>query len=151
MSLLALPAELREMIYQYATDLRPSRLWIDSKDLVKPYTKLAVQPAWTRTNRQIRSESLPFSYETNEFVLPMLDERSVRSFLQWITFNKCHLRHVSRMMLMIHGDIGGDGSARQHSIPGYAAKFIALRFRDRTRRHQPAIAPSETLHVLGVP
>lgn len=149
MSFLGLPAELREMIYQYATDLRPSRLWIDSKESVPLYTALAVQPPWTATNRVIRSESLPIYYETNEFVLSLLDERSVRSFLQWITFNKHHLCHMNAMMLMIDAD-GSDGSAQQHGIPGWAAKFIALRFRNRTHRRQSAIAPSGTLHVLGV-
>jgi len=137
------------MIYHYAIDLTPSRLWIDRKASVPPYIELAIQPVWTSTNRQIRSETLPVFYELNEFVLPIIDERSVRSFLHWITFNRRHLSHMSSMMLMVDAD-GSDGSARQHSIPGWTATVIVLRFRNRTHRHQPAIASSETLHVLGV-
>jgi len=58
-ALLELPAELRNLIYEY-TLTAPDRLVLTNDTLPE-------QPALTRTCRQIRSECLPMFYEKNQF------------------------------------------------------------------------------------
>lgn len=64
-SLLDLPAELRNQIYHYVV-VDPERISIDLSNLDGPNTK---QPALTKVCRQVRAEAITIYYLDNKFNL----------------------------------------------------------------------------------
>jgi len=140
MSLLSLPFELREMIFDYATYCDSADLHIGFQTLVpSTCTPNAVQPPVTRVNKQIRSESLATFYRSNSFVLCLHNDKAVRRCQKWIALNKACFRYANGVSLSIHW-------WNRH---GHAAlNFVSAKFRSKSGQFQSSLGGVR--YVLGV-
>lgn len=66
--LLALPAEIRECIFEFALTSDKPLVTFRLDDFQRECYQEAVQPPLLNVNRQIRSEALPIYYGCNEFI-----------------------------------------------------------------------------------
>lgn len=97
--LLSLPAEIRSLIFEYVVAC-PERVTFNPDSLQRQYYSIATQPPITRVSRQVRSESLPIYYETNDFVLhtepPKVDDAR-----RWLVCNAAYLESMRQISLWL--------------------------------------------------
>ena len=67
--LLDLPQEIRDLIYEFAVTSSKPIVAFRLDEYQRPSYQEAIQPPLTRSNRQIRRESLPIFYDCNDIVL----------------------------------------------------------------------------------
>ena len=94
---LELPAEIRELIYGWALKSdKPTVTFLLDYHQRDVYTE-GVQPALTRVSKQVRKESLPVFYASNDFVLHTGDPKAsqTRKWLRCIETRLPLLRHMS--------------------------------------------------------
>src|ERR1700761_2254315 len=66
---LELPAEIRDYIYEFALTSGKPLVAFRLDEYQRDSYEEATQPPLTRVNRQIRDESLPIFYQSNDIVL----------------------------------------------------------------------------------
>lgn len=77
LSLLGLPGEIRDLIYELALiSEKPTVAFCLDEYQLDGYQE-ATQPPLTRVNRQIRQESLLIFYEVNKFILRTEEPRAI--------------------------------------------------------------------------
>ncbi|KAF2774114.1 hypothetical protein EJ03DRAFT_134 [Teratosphaeria nubilosa] len=98
--LLDLPAELRDLIYEYAVTSDKTIVTFRLDKYQRDSYNQAVQPSLTRVNRQVRAESLPFYYACNTFVLHTEASKALDA-RRWLLCNEMHLLKLRRLSLWI--------------------------------------------------
>lgn len=89
--LLALPPELRDLIFEFALTVSDAPLVTFRLDSYQKESMCeAVQPALTLVNRQVRAETLTIWYGCNRFVLHSEDVRAVAAE-KWLLGNLPHM------------------------------------------------------------
>ncbi|KXT18894.1 hypothetical protein AC579_3522 [Pseudocercospora musae] len=95
----ALPAEIRNAIYEYVVTTEQAVTFrLDA--FQQEYYAPAVQPALTRVSRKVRAESLPLYYECNEFVLHTESPKAEDAW-KWLRSNHMYLPIMRRLTLWI--------------------------------------------------
>ncbi|CAK1355479.1 hypothetical protein CB0940_00802 [Cercospora beticola] len=97
--LLTLPTEIRALIFEHVVT-EDQLVTFRLEPFQKDYYTSATQPALTRVSRQMRSESLPFWYECNNFVLHT-EGRKADDGRKWLLCNAHHLDSVKRFSFWI--------------------------------------------------
>ncbi|KAK3672459.1 hypothetical protein LTR78_007766 [Recurvomyces mirabilis] len=96
----ALPSELRDLIFEYALVCNKPLVTFRLDNYQKDSMSEAVQPALTRTNRQIRKETLPIWYGCNRFVLHTQDPHAGKG-LVWLERNSRYMSLLKHIALWI--------------------------------------------------
>lgn len=98
--LLELPPELRELIFEYTLSSENPLVSFKLDEWQQVSYHEATQPPLTRANRQIRNESLPIFYGTNEIVLHT-DGSKHDDTSAWLKCIERHLLKLTRLSLWV--------------------------------------------------
>jgi hypothetical protein len=94
-TLAKLPPEIRATIFEY-TLTRHQLLTFRLDRFQREYYIPATQPALTRVSRQLRSESLPIFYESNDFVIHTESPQTLDA-RRWLEHNRTYLPLLRRI------------------------------------------------------
>lgn len=93
--LLALPAELRTLIYEFAVHESTQSIVRNAK---KGTSHEIQQPGLTRTNRSIRQQTLPLYYELTVFIISLQTPKLEHASRRWLRAigpeNRRRIKHV---------------------------------------------------------
>lgn len=94
--LLRLPAEIRSLIFEFAVIADKPLVTFRVDEYQGESYAQAVQPPLTQTSRQIRRESLPIYYESNNFILHTESPKVVDA-QNWLRCNSPYLADLRRL------------------------------------------------------
>lgn len=150
MSLLTLPMELREEIYQLVLVEPTTALRVVANP---SYEHAAVQPALCRVSRQLRFETLPIFYSTNTFTMMLLDSRNVRIASRWLRLNQAHVPFLRKLQLRGYCDIaeGMSGGAEVilYQLPLHQPSTVEISVQARTGACE--VKAKSASHEVGHP
>lgn len=119
--LLALPPELRDLIFEYAlTSSRPIvtfRLDTYQRDSFEE----ATQPALTRVNRQLRLETLSVFYACNAFVLHT-EGAKLDDAREWLCCNEAYLKTMRHFEIWIRHITRRSANPASHGAVGLSVR-----------------------------
>lgn len=98
--LLELPPELRDAIFEFALTSEKTIVTFRLDGYQKDSYTQAIQPPLTQVNRQVRHESIPIYYASNDFVLHTEGNKSDDA-RRWLVCNERYLLKLRRVSLWV--------------------------------------------------